>query len=267
MIPVSENLTVTRPAVADALDRRDPAAIAAIARQARGNGARFLDVNLGPARRDAAARLAFALDALRGEWDGGIWIDTVDAGLMEEAVRLWPHPVTLNGYAGGGAREGVLDVAGRHGLDVVVFLMDRSVPAATEERLALAAELVGRCAEKGIGPERILIDPVAAPMGWMDGQARNAGLFEVLRALPGLFGPEIRSVIGLSNLATRSAGVNRMRRAEELFLAAAAGAGLTHVLLDTSRRDLMGVVRAVEIFEGRLPYAADLFAEEEWEGR
>ena len=264
MISIAENLTAAHSRVSEAIAQRDGGVILHLAQSAAKAGAHYLDINLGPSRREAAERLAFVLETLQGHWDRGIWIDSVDAEMMEQAAQRWPGPVVLNGYAGGGAREGVLDVAARHGSELVVFLMDRSVPAGVDERLALAAELVGRCAQKGIGPERIIIDPVLAPMGWMDGQARNAELLTVLRELPTLFGPEIRSVVGLSNLMTRSTGgasfsEQAMRRVETLFLTAAAGAGLTHVMLDVRRADLMQLIAALDALAGTVAFGADLF--------
>jgi 5-methyltetrahydrofolate corrinoid/iron sulfur protein methyltransferase len=256
VIVVAENLTVTDSAVRRSVDEKTPQPILAIADQARRAGVRHLDINLGPRRKGSAEALNFVLNTLEGHWQGSLWIDTVDARLMELAAQTWRGQLVLNGYSGGGEREEVLEVAARYDCDLVVFLMSGGcVPAQTDERLALAAELLGRCGEAGIGPERILVDPLVAPLGWMDGQARNASLFEVLRELPGLFGPGIRSVVGLSNLVTRSTGQERVAWLEEVFLSAAWGAGLTHVMLDVGNATLLRTVRALEVFHGDRPFA------------
>jgi len=192
-------------------------------------------------------------------WGGPLWIDTVDPELMKRAANLWEGGVVLNGYAGGGEREGAIAVAASMELDLVVFLMGKGVPKSFEERLSLATELVERCVNGGVALERIIIDPVLAPLGWIDGQERNADLIKILRALPEVFGVPLRSMVGLSNLLTRSTGQRAARWLEEVFLAMAAGAGLTHVMLDASNEELLKRAKAVTLLSGE-----GLFAPEEW---
>jgi 5-methyltetrahydrofolate corrinoid/iron sulfur protein methyltransferase len=257
MITVAENLTVTDPRVQRGVAERDARLIASVARECA--KADFLDVNLGPGSRDSADRLEFVLSALEGVWEGGIFIDSTDAKVMEMAAKGWRGPVVLNGYAGGGGREGVLEVAARLGLPLVVFLMDKTVPSGVEERLALLATLVGNCQNAGIPLERIIVDPVVAPMGWMDGQARNAGLLEVLRQMPHLFGEQLQSIVGLSNLATRSTGGKSAAFMMDVFLAMTAGAGLTHVMLDARSETLLRTAKAISVLKGERAFAPGEF--------
>ncbi len=257
MVVVAENLTVTRPDVARALEERDPEPIRRVARAAA--GAAYLDVNLG--RGAGPGDLAFVLDVLAECWSGGILLDATRPEPMAQAARTWRGELVLNGFSGDPGREGVLEVAERHGLPVVVFLMAGGVPREADERLALAAELVGRCQERGIGPDRVWIDPVVVPLGWQEGQAYNAALLEVLRRLPEVFGEPVCTLVGLSNLTTGAAGSRRVPWLQEVFLAAAAGAGLTHAMLDVTRPGLLRTVRALEVLENRRLYAPEEFRE------
>ncbi len=253
---VAENITITHDTIARAVAVRDAAPIAAVAREAVLARAAAIDVNLGPPRKGLGDALEFVLDVLEGEWKGEIWLDGSDAALMARGAARWPHAVTLNGYAGGEGREQVLELAASEGLDLVVFLMTpQGIPRSADERLGLCAELVGRAAEAGLGPERLIIDPVLAPMGWMDGQELNAGLFTVLRALPELFGPDIRSVVGLSNLVTGATGAARVKWLEECFLAKADGAGLTHAMVDVTRAGIVATAQALNVFDNGSPFA------------
>ncbi len=253
MIVVAENLTVSRPDVARALEERDPEPIRRVARAA--GGAAFLDVNLG--RGAGPGDLAFVLDVLAGCWFGGILIDSARPEPMEQAARTWRGELVLNGFSGDPGREGVLDVAARHGLRVVVFLMAGGIPREVDERLALAAELVGRCQERGIGPNRLWIDPVVVPLGWQEGQAYNAALLEVLRRLQDVFGEPVSTLVGLSNLTSGAAGSRGVSWLQEVFLAAAAGAGLTHAMIDVGKPGLLRTVRALEVLENRRLYAPE----------
>lgn len=253
---VAENVTITSRVVREAIDARNPAPIREIAALARKAGAIAIDVNLGPKSKSIDLALDFILETLEGAWKGGIWIDGSDAALMERAARLWSGPLALNGFSGNRGREGIAELAAAAGCDLVVFLMtDSGIPRETDERLALAAELVGRSNALGVATDRIIVDPVLAPAGWMDGQALNAGLLETLRKLPELFGPGIRSVVGLSNLLTTSAVVKPPAWLAETFLGLAAGAGLTHAMVDVANPRFSEVSRALSAFGGEIPFA------------
>ncbi|PLX46328.1 MAG: hypothetical protein C0609_00940 [Deltaproteobacteria bacterium] len=259
MITIAENLTATSHIIAKALNARDPRPIASIAEAASKAGVDYLDVNLGHGGQRAKERMEFVLEVLGDSWSGPLWIDSVDPDLMKLAAERWHGEVVLNGYAGGGEREQVIELAASLDLDLVVFLMEKVPPATIDERLSLAVELIGNCVAGGVALERIIVDPLVAPLGWVDGQERNADLLKILRALPELFGTPLRSIIGLSNLLTRSTGQRAVRWLEDVFLAMAAGAGLTHVMLDLGNVELLRQAKAMTLFTGE-----GIFAPEQW---
>ena len=256
MILIAENLTATNPAVAQALRERDPAPLQAVAERASAAGAAYLDFNLGAGRWGRGEAVAFALEVLSECWTGGLLADTADPSVMDQVACGWPGEVVLNGYSGDSGREAVLEVAADHGLDVVVLLMAKGIPPSVEERLALAVVLAGDCAARGVAVERLWFDPIVAPLGWIDGQAYNRNLVGILRELPGVFGTPVRTLLGLSNLTTAAAGAYRIPWLQQVFLALAAGAGLTHVLADVCDPGILRVVRALEVFQGDRLYAA-----------
>lgn len=260
MILVAENLTVTNRVVAEALERRDPAPLLRIVSLAAAQGIKALDLNLGPRRKGLSDSQNFLLDTLEGHWTGELWLDGHDPALMEEAILRLPVKPVLNGYCGGNSREEVLKLAAAYGTDLVIFLMDdRGVPKLMEDRLSLAAELLGRALVAGVDAERIIIDPVVAPLGWMDGQEMNAALANLLPSLRDMFGEESRSVVGLSNLTTRSARGVSSRFIAETFLAFAAGRGLTHAMVDIENPNFARIAAAIEAFQGRKVFAPEEF--------
>ncbi len=258
MILIADNLTVTHFRVAQALERRDPRPVEVLASTASEAGAAYLDVNLG--RRPSPRTLDFVLDVLSGCWDGGLLIDCPEPEPMERAAARWKRPLVLNGFSGDPGRERILDVAVRHGLELVVLCMAGGVPLDVDERLALAVELVGRCQERGLGLDRLWVDPLVLPLGWENGQVYSAGFFQVLRRLPEVFGEPVATLAGVSNLTTGTAG-RRIRWLEGTFVAAAAGAGLSHVLADVENPHVVQAVRALDAFENRRLYAPEEFAE------
>ncbi len=262
MIVVAENCTVTDPRLARAVRERDPEPLRHLGRLCRAAGAAYLDVNLGAGRHGGPEAMTFVLETLAEVWQGGVLVDTTRADVMAQAARVWSGPVVLNGYSGDPGREAVLEVAAATGADLVVLLMARGIPRSVDERLALAAELVGRCAEAGVAAPRLWLDPVVAPLGWIDGQGYDADLLEVLRQLPDLFGAAPKTVLGLSNLTTRSTGGAPLAWLQEVFLAAAAGAGLSHAMFDVRNPRLLRVARALAVLRGERLFAAQELAED-----
>ncbi|MFU8857341.1 MAG: dihydropteroate synthase [Deferrisomatales bacterium] len=258
MILVAENLTATNPEVARSVRDADPGPLRELAERARHAGAGFLDVNLGTGRWGGPEAVGFVLETLRGFWGGGILVDTLDPVAMERATDLWEGPVVLNGYAGDPGRDGILELAARRGTELVVLLMERGIPRGVEARLALAVELTANCAEGGVPLDRLWIDPVVAPLGWAEGQEHDAALLEVLRRLPQVLGQPVKTLVGLSNLTTGAAGGRRVPWLQEVFLAAAAGAGLTHAMVDVRNQGVLRTARALGVLEG-----SRLFAPEE----
>lgn len=256
---VAENITVTDPAIQKAVLAEDPGPILQIARIAKTSGAQALDINLGPGKNRTASA-TFVIKTLTGQWDGALWLDGADAAVMETAASLWPGETVLNGYAGGGGREKILQLAAGLGTDLVVFLMtDKGIPKTLEERLALAAELAGRAEEAGIPINKLIIDPLIAPLGWMDGQELNSQLKALIGSLKEMFGEKTKTVVGLSNLLTRSTGSGSARNLDETFLAYAVGAGLTHAMVNIKNPGILKTAAALNIFEGNRPYAPGEF--------
>ncbi len=260
MILVAENLTVTHPEVARSVREADAEPIRGLAEEARRAGAAFLDVNLGTGRWGGPAAVEFVLQALRGTWEGGILADTLDPAVMVRVCDTWHGPVVLNGYSGDPDRESVLEVAAGRGVELVVLLMAKGIPNGVDARLALAAELVGKSVARGVPLERLWIDPVVAPLGWVDGQEHDAALLEVLRRLPDVLGQPVKTLVGLSNLTTGAVGGNRVPWLQEVFLAAAAGAGLTHAMVDIRSPGLIRTARALEVLADRRLFAPGEFA-------
>jgi cobalamin-dependent methionine synthase I len=255
MILIAENLTATSSKIATAVRDRDPRPLQLVAAAATRAGATYLDLNLGFGRCGRGDAIEFALQVLTECWGGGILADTVDPEVMDHVARSWPGKVVLNGYSGDKGRAPVLDVAAEHGLDVVVLMMSGGIPRSLEERLALAAQLAGDCEAHGVGLANLWFDPIVVPLGWMDGQSYNRDLIKILQELQVLFGGPVPTLLGVSNLTTGSAGKLRVPWMQQVFLAMAVGAGLTHAMVDIYNDGILRTNRALEVFEGARVFA------------
>jgi 5-methyltetrahydrofolate--homocysteine methyltransferase len=134
------------------------------------------------------------------------------------------------------------------------------MPKTVEERVAVGTELVAKLVEAGVGPERVLVDPLAQPVS-VDTRMAVAALeaMEAVReARPG-----IRPVLGLSNI---SFGLPERALINRTFLALALGRGLEAAILDPTDRPLMATLTAAEMLLDRDPYC-ERYIEAWQEGR
>jgi len=260
MILAADNITASRPSLRRALRERDGGFIADLCRRLAAAGADWLDLNpgyLSPAARAETWR--FLVGTAEAACDLTLMLDAAEPAELELALGFCTRPPVLNMATAQEARLGpVLDLAAHHGLSLVAAAMTASVPASSEERLALAALIVQEAARRGISGQRLIIDPMVMPLALPGGEAQAAAVLQVLRALPQVFDPPPVRLIALSNLTTATAGA-RASFAAGPFLAAAWGAGLEVALLDVLDPALHKMLRLLNVFAGRGVFAPGEF--------
>lgn len=256
MIIAADNLSAARPSVRRAIQERDAQAISHICQRAVAAGAHWLDLNPGylpPAQRDEVWR--FLVQTAEAACALKLILDAPQADSLALALGHCTRPPVLNMATAQEERLGpILDLAAAHGLEVVAATMTHSVPATSEERLALAALIVQEAARRGIEGPRLILDPMVLPLALAGGEAQAKAVLSTLRALPFLFDPAPRSLIAISNLTTATANA-RAQFAGPPFLAAAFGAGLDIALLDVSDPELMATARLCAVFDDQRLFA------------
>lgn len=256
MIIAADNLSAARPSVRRAIQERDAQAIAGLCQRVAAAGAHWLDLNPGyvpPARREEVWR--FLVQTAESACALKLILDAPQADSLALALGHCTRPPVLNMATAQPERLGpILDLAAAHGLEVVAATMTHSVPAGSDQRLALAALIVQEAARRGIEGPRLILDPMVLPLALAGGEAQAQAVLATLRALPFLFDPAPRSLIAISNLTTATAAA-RAQFAGPPFLAAAFGAGLDIALLDVFDAALMAMARLCAVFDGQRLFA------------
>jgi 5-methyltetrahydrofolate corrinoid/iron sulfur protein methyltransferase len=235
MIVVADNLRITLPAVSQAVERLDPAPIRQLAIACRDAGARAIDINSGPLSRHPEEKMAFLVNTVQGAVDLPIVLDTANPRAMAAGLAACSRPVTINGVSLEPQKmERILPLVRQYDCDVIAYLLgpDGHVPVDAAGRMENAVALFNQLQTAGISPARIIIDPVAAPLAWQDGNRQNMAVLEVIRTLPDLLGVPVRTIAGLSNLTTGAPGPVARCRYQKAFLPMLAAAGLDIILMN-----------------------------------
>lgn len=203
-----------------------------VARQVEA-GARYLDLNVD----EVSLGLPEQIEAMRwlvrtvATWTSTpVSIDSpnieiIEAGL-NEALRCAAEPPMLNSVSL--ERIAALELAVRSGGPVVVTAAGESgIPGDVAGRLENAGRIVELALERGIGLERIYVDPLIFPIS-VNG-ASGEHCLETFRRLRERFGAEIHLTGGMSNV---SFGLPNRRLLNDAFLLLAIEAGADSGIVD-----------------------------------
>jgi len=240
MLLVADNLQITRRDMAEAIRRHQPDPIRASVTRLQAAGAQAIDLNTGPMGRNAAEDMAFCVAAVQSATDLPVLIDTANPLAVKAGLEANRKTVLINGISLEPKKlDALLPLAVAYNVDVIAYLLDERsrVPLLLDERLSLALELFQRCQSAGLRRERLIFDPVVAPLIWQDGLQRNRDLLEIIRRLPELLDGPVRTIAGLSNLTTGPGPSAAKRRLEQAFVCMLASSGLSWVLLNIYHRE------------------------------
>ncbi len=251
MLLVADNLQITHPVISDALRRRDPGPVRDMVARCVAAGADAIDINPGPLSKNPEAAMAFFVETARTVTDKPLLLDTTNPAAMEAGLKADAGLRIINGFSLEPAkREQILPLAASYRVDIIGFLLhpDGRVPSDAAERMTIAVALYDACRGAGVPRQRLIVDPVIAPVMWANGAKQGREILSVLRHLPDLLGYPVRTIAGISNLTTGSGPLEEKLLLERTYLPMLAAAGLTMALMNVFHAESVRVARACEAF-------------------
>lgn len=253
MIIVADNLRITLPAIGHALDRLDPEPIRQLVSACQNAGAQAIDINSGPLSRNPEEKITFLVRTVQKTVDRPIVLDTATPRAMAAGLAACSQKALINGVSLEPEKlDRMLPLARQYDCDVIGYLLrpDGHVPADVAGRMEAAVTLFNKCQQAGIQPQRLIIDPVVAPLAWQDGNRQNMAVLEVIRTLPDLLGFPVRTIAGLSNLTSGAPDSDTRCRYQSAFLPMLAAAGLSMILMNVLDPAIMRVARSCQNITG-----------------
>lgn len=235
MLLVADNLHIINQTVARGLRRLDADPIVDLVTRCVSAGAQAIDINSGPLSKEPAKVFAFLVDVVQGATDLPIILDTTNPVAMEAGLRRCNRRAIINGFSLEPHKlEAILPLAAEYDADIIGYLLGprSEVPVTLEEMMAMAVDMFAAFRTTGMDPGRLIIDPVIAPLSWDNGAVHNRAVLEVIRLLPDLLGAPVKTIAGISNLASGPMTIERKILLEQAFLPMLAAAGLDYALLN-----------------------------------
>ncbi len=190
-------------------------------------GAHMLDVNAGIPLADEPAILAATIKLVQSLVDVPLSIDSSIVEALESGLAAYQGKALVNSVTGEEERlEAVLPLIKKHGAAVVAISNDETgISEDPDVRYEVAKKIVHRATDYGIPACDVVVDPLVMPVGALG----NAGVaaFRLIRRLREELG--VNTTCGASNI---SFGLPNRHALNAIFLAMAAGAGMTSAIMN-----------------------------------
>ena len=253
MLIVGEKINTSAKRIAQAVENGDAAFIDKVAREQVAAGAHLVDVNAGTFLEKEVEYLPWLVETVQGTVDVPLCLDSPNPEALAKALQCHKGEPMINSISLEEDRfRNLLPVVTSQPCKVVALCMAQtSMPTTTDERIAVASELIERLTKAGIALDKIYVDPLAQPVS-VDvkmGPAVLRAIAEIMKRFPG-----VNTICGLSNI---SYGLPARRLVNRSFLTLALAHGLTAAILDPTDRRLTANLLATEMLLGRDEYCSN----------
>jgi len=201
MLLLGESLNVISKKIGRAFKERDPKPIQEEALFQKEKGMDYIDINLGPAKKDGHELMPWGVEVVQEVVDDiPLILDTSNIAAIEAALKVCKLTPIINSIMCRPERyEKMVPLAAEHNADFVALLWGpEGLPRDENERAALAVELLYFANEAGIPNEKIWVDGIVTPGNIQQPQAIS--LMEFNGMLQDI-APGARSTCGLSNIS------------------------------------------------------------------
>lgn len=201
MILFGESLNVISTKIGKAFKERDPKPIQEEALFQKEKGMDYIDINLGPAKKDGHELMPWVVEVVQEVVDDiPLLLDTSNIDAIAAALKKCKLTPIVNSIMCRPERyEKMLPMTAEAGAEFVALLWGpEGLPRDENERAALCVELLYTANEAGIPNEKIWVDGIVTPVNIQQPQAIS--LMEFQGMLQDI-APGARSTCGLSNIS------------------------------------------------------------------
>ena len=200
--PIAESINIMGKRSGTAMKAREVGPVQEMAREEAKAGAGFLDLNIGPARKDGVELMPWIVETVQSVVDTPLCLDTTNTDAMAAGFKVVKNKTgaLMNSISAQPERmQKLIPVAAEAGCNVVALLWGPDgMPRDSNERAAMAVDLMMALSEAGIPNEKMFFDPIATPITL--GCDQIASGLEFMAMVQDI-APGASSTIGLSNVS------------------------------------------------------------------
>ncbi len=201
MLLIGESLNVISRKIGRAFKERDPKPIQEEALFQREKGMDYIDINLGPAKKDGHELMPWVVQTVQEVVDDvPLALDTSNIDAIAAALKVCKLPPLINSIMVRPERyERMVPLAAESNADFIALMWGpEGLPRDENERAALCVELIYFANEAGIPNEKIWVDGIVTPLNIQQPQLMSLLAFQqMLQDIA----PGVKSTCGLSNIS------------------------------------------------------------------
>lgn len=199
-----ENLNIMSKTIGPAMKDRNPEPIQEMAKEMDKADIDYIDINLGPARKNGAEMMEFVVKTVQEVTDKPLFLDTTNAEAIEAGLKVYERkgdwkPVINSISCRPERMELLMPMAKKYDAACVGLLMGvDGIPRDENERGMLCTEFLMKADEAGIDHGDIFLDPIVVPAPSQQIQVAGCTNFMMMfrDIAPGCLG-----TCGLSNIS------------------------------------------------------------------
>jgi len=240
---IAESINIMGKRSGSAMRERNAGPVQEMAREESKAGASFLDLNIGPARKDGPSLMPWVVETVQSVVETPLCLDTTNAEAMAAGFKVLANKTgaIMNSISAQPERmEKLIPVAAEAGCNVIALLWGPDgMPRDSNERAAMAVDLLMALNGAGIPNEKILFDPIGTPIT-LGADQINSGL-EFMMMLQDI-APGAGSTVGLSNVSNGVAEHLR-KYLDRTYLIMLMKYGISTAIVNSYDPELMAICR------------------------
>jgi 5-methyltetrahydrofolate corrinoid/iron sulfur protein methyltransferase len=256
MYIIGENIHIISEKVKEALKNRDREFFMDLAVKQVEAGAKAVDINLGPRKKDWAEVFPWMVETVETVVDVPLSIDTTNVDGMEAALQAVTkaQPILNSMSAEPYRLEKVPLLAKKYNAKVIALtLRPEGIPIEADARVNIAIEtLIPRMMEIDYPMENLIIDPLVLTVSGC--QQYCPHLIETVRTLQYAWDPAPQISVGLSNVSNAVPNEGRPL-INRVYLAMLMGVGLQMMIANPFDEEQNDVIRWIETKDTSNPLA------------
>ena len=269
MVLTGENINIVSKKIGLAIKNKEAKPIQEMAVKEKEAGMDYLDINLGPARKQGPEIMEWLVKTVQEVVDLPLFLDTSNVEALEAGLRVHQGKAVINSISCRPERmEALFPLVKKYDAGFVGLLVGiEGIPRDAGERGVLAAGLLGKASEYGIPNEDIWIDPIILPVSSQQNQVKS--FIEFMQMFQEL-APGCGFTCGLSNISNGAPENLRPLLNRTCFIMLQKY-GMTSAIVDAFDLELVRTARGErenlkklvwDVMEGKEPPADELNPEE-----
>lgn len=240
---IAESINIMGKRSGTAMKERNQAPVQEMAKEESAAGASYLDLNIGPARKDGIELMPWIVQTVEAASSVPLCLDTTNTDAMAAGFKVVKNreAAIMNSISAQPERmEKLIPVAAEAGCNVIALLWGPDgMPRDSNERCAMAVDLMMALAEAGIPNEKMLFDPIGTPITL--GADQIASGLEFMSMLQEI-APGAGSTVGLSNVSNGVAEHLR-KYLDRTYLIMLMKYGITTAIVNSYDTELMAICK------------------------